>query len=157
MASRIEQRLAQLGIQLPGPGAPAGNYVPYVQVGALLYMAGQVCRLEGKMVYAGKVGRDLSVEDGQKAARLCALNLLAQLKAACDGDLDRVARCVRLAGFVNCGPDFREQPKVVNGASDLMVEIFGDAGKHARTAVGVASLPMDSAVEVEAIFQLRDS
>jgi enamine deaminase RidA (YjgF/YER057c/UK114 family) len=156
MTSRIEQRLSELGIKLPGPGAPGGNYVPFVQVGNLLFMAGQVCRSEGKMVYVGKVGRDVSVEDGQKAARLCALNLLAQLKAACNGDLDRVARCVRLGGFVNCGPDFLEQPKVVNGASDLMVEVFGDAGKHARTAVGVAALPMDSAVEVEAVFQLRD-
>lgn len=157
MTSRIEQRLTQLGVQLPGPGAPGGNYVPFVQVGVLLYMAGQVCRSEGKMAYVGKVGRDLSVEDGQKAARLCALNLLAQLKVACNGDLDRVERCVRLGGFVNCGPDFLEQPKVVNGASDLMVEVFGEAGKHARTAVGVAALPMDSAVEVEAVFQLRDS
>jgi enamine deaminase RidA (YjgF/YER057c/UK114 family) len=156
MASRIEQRLTELGIQLPGPGAPGGNYVPYVKVGNLLFMAGQVCRSEGKMVYVGKVGRDLTVEVGQKAARLCALNLLAQLKAACDGELDRVVRCVRLGGFVSCGPDFLEQPKVVNGASDLMVEVFGDAGKHARTAVGVAALPMDSAVEVEGIFQLRD-
>jgi enamine deaminase RidA (YjgF/YER057c/UK114 family) len=156
MASRIEQRLSELGITLPGPGAPGGNYVPYVQVGNLLFMAGQVCRADGKMMYVGKVGRDLPVEQGQKAARLCALNLLAQLNAACNGDLDRVVRCVRLSGFVNSPPDFLEQPKVVNGASDLMVEVFGDAGKHARTAVGVAALPMDSAVEVEAIFQLRD-
>lgn len=156
MALRIEQRITQLGIQLPGPGAPGGNYVPFVQIGNLVYMAGQVCRSEGKMVYVGKVGRDLSVEEGQKAARLCALNLLAQLKVACNGDLDRVVRCVRMGGFVNCTPDFTEQPKVINGASDLMVEIFGDAGKHARTAVGVAALPMDSAVEVEAIFQLQD-
>ena len=155
MTSRIEQRLAQLGIQVPGPGAPGGNYVPFVQVGNLLFMAGQVCRADGKMQYVGKVGRDLTVEEGQKAARLCALNLLAQLKAACNGDLDRVERCVRLGGFVNCGPDFHEQPKVVNGASYFLVEVFGDAGKHARTAVGVGSLPMDSAVEVEAIFQLR--
>jgi enamine deaminase RidA (YjgF/YER057c/UK114 family) len=156
MASRIEQRLSELGITLPEPGAPGGNYVPYVQVGNLLFMAGQVCRADGKMMYVGKVGRDLPVEQGQKAARLCALNLLAQLKVACNGDLDRVVRCVRLGGFVNSPPDFLEQPKVVNGASDLMVEVFGEAGKHARTAVGVAALPMDSAVEVEAIFQLRD-
>ncbi len=155
MPSRIEQRLSQLGITLPAPGAPGGNYVPFVKVGNLVFMAGQVCRAEGRMVYVGKVGRDLSVDDGQKAARLCALNLLAQLKAACDGDLDRVERCVRVGGFVNCGADFTEQPKVINGASDFMNEVFGDAGKHARTAVGVASLPMDSAVEVEAIFQLR--
>jgi enamine deaminase RidA (YjgF/YER057c/UK114 family) len=156
MASRIEQRLAQLGITLPAPGAPGGNYVPYVRAGNLLFMAGQVCRSEGRMAYVGKVGRDLSIEEGQKGARLCALNLLAQLKAACEGDLDRVERCVRLGGFVNCAADFLEQPKVVNGASDFLIEVFGDAGKHARTAVGVASLPMDSAVEVEAIFLLRD-
>ena len=155
MTSKIEQRLTELGIKLPAPGAPGGNYVPFVKVGELVFMAGQVARAEGKMAYVGKVGRDLTVEDGQKAARLCALNLLAQLKVACDGDLDRVERCVRLGGFVSCGPDFLEQPKVVNGASDLMIEVFGEAGKHARTAVGAVALPMDSAVEVEAVFQLR--
>jgi enamine deaminase RidA (YjgF/YER057c/UK114 family) len=155
MASSIEQRLSELGIKLPAPGAPGGNYVPFVVTDKVVFMAGQVCRSEGKMVYVGKVGRDLSVEDGQKAARVCALNLLAQLKVACGGDLDRVARCVRLGGFVNSPPDFLEQPKVVNGASDLMVAIFGENGKHARTAVGVAALPMDSAVEVEAIFLLK--
>jgi enamine deaminase RidA (YjgF/YER057c/UK114 family) len=154
MASMIEQRLTQLGITLPAPGAPGGNYVPFVRAGNLLFMAGQVTRMEGKMQYVGKVGREVSVEQGQKAARVCALNLLAQLKVACDGNLDRVVRCVRLGGFVNCVPEFNEQPKVVNGASDLMVEVFGERGKHARTAVGVGSLPMDSTVEVEAIFEL---
>jgi len=155
MASQIEQRLSERGIVLPTPGAPGGNYVPFVVAGNLVFMAGQVARADGKMAFVGKVGRDLTIEEGQKAARLCALNLLAQLKAACDGDLDRVARCVRLGGFVNCGPDFLEQPKVVNGASDLMMEALGDNGKHARTAVGVGSLPMDSAVEVEAVFLLK--
>lgn len=154
MSSRIDQRLAQLGIVLPPPGAPAGNYVPFVIAGDLVFMAGQVARSEGKMAYAGKVGRDLTVDQGQAAARLCALNLITQLKVACNGNLDRVARCVRLGGFVNCDPDFKEQPKVVNGASDLMIEVFGERGKHARTAVGVAALPADSAVEVEAVFQL---
>lgn len=154
MPTEIDKRLAQLGITLPAPGNPAGNYVPFVISGNLVFMAGQVARADGKMAYAGKVGKDLSVELGQAAARLCGLNLLAQLKLACDGNLDRVARCVRLGGFVNCGPDFKEQPKVVNGASDLMVEVFGDRGRHARAAVGVASLPGDSAVEVEAVFQL---
>ena len=154
MASTIDQRLTQLGITLPAPGAPGGNYVPFVRVGNLVFMAGQVTRLEGRMKYVGKVGREVSVEDGQKAARVCALNLLAQLKVACEGNLDRVARCVRLGGFVNCTPEFNEQPKVVNGASDFMIEVFGERGKHARTAVGVGSLPMDSTVEVEAIFEL---
>ncbi len=154
MASTIDQRLSQLGIKLPAPGAPGGNYVPFVRCGNLVFMAGQVTRMDGKMQYVGKVGRDVSVEDGQKAARVCALNLLAQLKVACDGNLDRVVRCVRLGGFVNCTPEFNEQPKVVNGASDVMVEVFGDRGTHARTAVGVGSLPMDSTVEVEAIFEV---
>ena len=155
MPSRIEARLSEIGITLPPPGAPGGNYVPFVVVGELAFMAGQVAREAGKMKYTGKVGRDLTVEQGQAAARLCAVNLLAQLKAACAGDLDRVERCVRLGGFVNSTPDFTEHPKVVNGASDLMVEVFGERGQHARTAVGVAALPMDSAVEVEAIFLLK--
>jgi len=155
MPSQIEQRLNELGITLPPPGAPAGNYVPFVVVGDIVYMSGQVAREAGKMKYVAKVGRDISIEDGQAAARLCAVNLLSQLKAACGGDLDRVERCVRLSGFVNSPPDFFEHPKVVNGASDLMVQVLGDRGQHARTAVGVAALPLDSAVEVEAIFQLR--
>lgn len=150
----IEKRLSELGITLPAPGAPGGNYVPFVTVGDIAYMAGQVARADGKIPYAGKIGRDLTVEQGQAAARICALNLLTQLKAACGGDLDRVVRCVRLTGYVNSDPNFKEQPKVVNGASDLMVEVFGERGKHARTAVGVAVLPVDSAVEVEAIFQI---
>ena len=154
MPSAVDKRLAELGIVLPSPGAPGGNYVPFVVAGDLVFMAGQVARTEGRMAYAGKVGRDLGIEQGQAAARLCALNLLAQLKVACNGNLDRVARCVRLGGFVNCAADFKDQPKVVNGASDLMIEVFGERGKHARTAVGVAALPSDSAVEVEAVFQL---
>jgi enamine deaminase RidA (YjgF/YER057c/UK114 family) len=155
MPSKIDALLAQRGITLPAPGAPAGSYVPFVTVGNLVFMSGQVARESGQMKYVGKVGRDLTVEQGQAAARLCATNLLAQLKVACSGDLDRIERCVRLSGFVNCGPDFLEQPKVVNGASELMLEVFGDRGQHARTAVGVSSLPLDSAVEVEAIFELR--
>jgi enamine deaminase RidA (YjgF/YER057c/UK114 family) len=155
MASEIEDRLAKLGIVLPPPGAPAGSYVPFVVAGNLVFMAGQVAREAGKMKYAGKVGGNLSIEQGQAAARLCATNLLAQLKAACGGDLGRVERCVRLGGFVNCLPDFVEHPKVINGASDLMNEVFGERGQHARTAVGVSSLPLDSATEVEAVFQLR--
>lgn len=153
MSSEVDKRLVELGIALPAPGAPGGNYVPYVIVGDLVFMSGQLARTEGKIVYAGKVGADLTVEQGQAAARLCALNLLTQLKAACGGNLDRVVRCVRVGGYVNCLPDFRDQPKVVNGASDLMIEVFGERGKHARTSIG-ATLPADSAVEVEAIFQL---
>jgi enamine deaminase RidA (YjgF/YER057c/UK114 family) len=155
MASTIEKRLDELGITLPPPGAPAGNYVPFVVVGDLVFMAGQVAREAGKMKYTGKVGRDLSIEDGQAAARLCAVNLLAQLKAACGGDLDRVERCVRVGGFVNSPPDFFDHPKVINGASDLIVAALGERGQHARTAVGVAALPLDSAAEVEAVFQLK--
>jgi enamine deaminase RidA (YjgF/YER057c/UK114 family) len=155
MASNIEKRLGELGITLPPPGAPGGNYVPFVIVGDLAFMAGQVAREAGKMKYTGKVGRDISIENAAQAARLCAVNLLAQLKVACSGDLDRVERCVRLGGFVNSPLDFFEHPKVINGASDLMVEVFGERGQHARTAVGVAALPMDSAVEVEAIFQIK--
>jgi len=155
MASNIDKRLGELGIALPPPGAPGGNYVPFVVVGDLAFMAGQVAREAGKMKYTGKVGRDISLEDGQAAARLCAVNLLAQLKAACSGDLDRVERCVRLGGFVNSPPDFFDHPKVVNGASDLMVQVFGERGQHARTAVGVAALPLDSAVEIEGVFQLK--
>src|SRR5215210_6176612 len=155
MASSIETRLKELGITLPPPGAPGGNYVPFIVVGNLAFMAGQVAREAGKMKFTGKVGRDLSVESGAEAARLCAINLLAQLKAACGGDLDRVERCVRLGGFVNSPPDFLEHPKVINGASDLMVQVFGERGQHARTAVGVAALPMDSAAEVEGIFQIK--
>ena len=155
MSSNIEKRLSEIGVTLPPPGSPAGNYVPYVVVGDLVFMAGQVAREAGKMKYAGKIGSEVSIEDGRAAARLCAVNLLAQLKAACGGDLDRVERCVRLGGFVNSPPDFTEHPKVINGASDLIVEVFGERGQHARTAVGVAALPLDSAVEVEAIFQLK--
>src|SRR5687768_4584584 len=152
MASSIEKKLADLGITLPPPGAPGGNYVPFVVVGNLAFMAGQVAREAGRMKYTGKIGRDLTIEQGQQAARLCTVNLLAQLKEACGGDLDRVERCVRLGGFVNSPPDFFDHPKVVNGASDLMVAVMGERGQHARTAVGVSALPLDSAVEIEAIF-----
>ena len=155
MAITVDSRLTQLGITLPPPGAPAGNYVPFVVVGTLVYLSGQVAREAGKMKYTGKVGDKLSVEAGQQAARLCAINLLSQLKAACNGNLNAVERCVRLSGFVNSTPDFLDHPKVINGASDLMVEVFGERGQHARTAVGAVALPLDSAVEVEAIFQLK--
>lgn len=154
MSGRIEARLKELGIELPAAVAPVANYVPYTVSGNLVIVSGQVTLWGGKAEYVGKLGRDLSVADGQKAARLCALNILAHVKNACGGDLDRMKRVLRLGGFVNCTPDFTEMPQVVNGASDLMVEIFGDAGKHARAAVGVASLPLGVAVEVEAMVEL---
>ena len=155
MKSIIENKLGLLKIVLPAPGSPGGNYVPAVIIEKLAYMSGQVTRVDGKLSFVGKLGRELSIEEGQQAARVCALNLLSQLKVVCGGDLDRVERCVRLTGYVNCIPDFAEQPKVINGASDLMVAVFGDAGRHARTAIGVSSLPGGVACEVDAIFQLK--
>lgn len=155
MSGNIASRLKQIGVTLPAAVAPAANYVPTVRTGDLLYVAGQVPMKDGKAEFVGKLGRDMSVAQGQQAARLCAINILAQVAGALDGDLDRVVRCVRLGGFVNAVPDFTEQPQVVNGASDLIVEVFGDAGKHARAAVGVGSLPRGVAVEVDAIFEVR--
>ena len=155
MAGRIDARLKELGIELPQASTPAANYVPYVRTGNLLFMAGQICVWNGEIKFRGKVGRALSMEQGQEAARICALNLIAQAKAALGGDLDRIARVVRLGGFVNSVETFTDQPLVVNGASDLMVQVFGDAGKHARTAVGTNVLPRDVAVEVEAVFEVR--
>jgi enamine deaminase RidA (YjgF/YER057c/UK114 family) len=153
--SRIEQRLAELKIELPNPASPVANYIPAVRSGNLLFVSGQVCQWNGERRFVGKVGGEVSLEDGKQAARLCALNLLAQTKRFLDGDLDRVKRVVRLGGFVNAVPSFADQPQVVNGASDLMVEIFGDAGRHARTAVGVGSLPGNVAVEVDAVFEIE--
>jgi enamine deaminase RidA (YjgF/YER057c/UK114 family) len=155
MPGKIEARLRELKLELPAASTPAANYVPYVRTGNLLFMAGQIPVWNGERRFIGKLGRDFSVEQGQEAAKLCALNLVAQLRAALDGDLDRVVRCVRLGGFVNSMPDFIQQPQVVNGASDLMVALFGDAGRHARTAVGTNVLPADVAVEVEGTFEVR--
>lgn len=154
MAGRIASRLVECGIVLPGAAPPAGAYVPFVVSGSTLYVSGQLPMVGGQMRYVGKVGIGLTIADGQAAARLCALNLLAQAEAACGGDLDRVARCVKLGGFVNAGPDFTDHPKVLNGASELMVQVLGEAGRHVRFAVGAASLPLDAAVEVEAVFEL---
>ena len=154
MSGAIEARLKELGIELPAPAAPIANYVPFATGGKLVFIAGQICQWNGERRYVGKLGREISIADGQQAARLCALNILAQLRAAAGGDLDRVARCLRLGGFVNCAPDFTDMPQVVNGASDLMVEVFGDRGRHARAAVGSSSLPGGVAVEVEATFEL---
>ena len=154
MAGTVDKKLSELGIVLPTPATPVANYIPFVRVGALLFVSGQIC-LDGggKLVAKGKLGAGVSLEDGQKAARACAINVLAQVKAAL-GDLDKVVRVVRLGGFVNSAPDFLDGPKVLNGASDLMVAAFGDKGRHARTTVGVASLPSDAAVEVEGVFEV---
>lgn len=149
-----DARLASLKIELPQPAAPAANYVPYVVSGNLVFVAGQITIWNGEVRYIGRVGENLSLEDGVAAARLCGLNIIAQVRAACGGSLDRVKRCVKLGGFVNCTPDFINQPQVINGASDLMVEVFGDAGKHARFAVGANVLPRGVAVEVDAIFEI---
>ena len=155
MTGTIASRLNAMGVSLPTPVAPAANYVPAVRSGNLLFIAGQVPVRDGKPEFVGKLGAGLSVEQGHQAARLCAINILAQVASALDGDLDRVVRCVRLGGFVNAVPEFTEQPQVINGASDFIVEVFGEAGKHARAAVGVGSLPRGVAVEVDAIFEVR--
>lgn len=154
MAGQINARLKELGITLPPANAPAANYVPFVRTGDLLFVSGQIPMKDGNAAFVGTVGGDLSLEDGAAAARTCGLAVLAQVAAALDGDLDRVVRCVKLTGFVASTPDFTGHPQVVNGASDLMVEIFGDAGRHSRAAVGMASLPRGVAVEVEAIFEI---
>lgn len=151
--SVIENRLKELNIELPTPPLPVASYVPFVQTGNQVLISGQISIDETGGI-KGKLG-ELSLEEGQKAARICGLNLLAQLKAACDGDLDRVVRVVKLGGFVNVAPDFDPIPAVINGCSDLMVEVFGDKGKHARSAVGVANLPLGFAVEVDGIFEIK--
>ena len=154
MSGRIEARLAELGIELPPPAKPAANYVPTVRTGNLVYVAGQVPMVNGEFLYRGKLGREFSVEEGQACARLVAINIIAQLKAACEGDLDRVRRAVKLNGFVNCVPDFEEQPHVINGASALMIEVFGESGRHARSAVGTPGLPFGVAVEIDGVFEV---
>ena len=151
---QFEKKLAELGISLPAATAPAANYVPFVQSGSLLFISGQIPFRDGNLAYLGRVGETVSVEDGYLAARLCAINLIAQIKAA-TADLQQVRRIVRLGGFVNCTADFTDQPKVVNGASDLFVEVFGELGRHARSAVGCPSLPLGVAVEVDAVVELR--
>jgi enamine deaminase RidA (YjgF/YER057c/UK114 family) len=153
--SRIDDRLRELGIELPEPSQPGANYVPAVRAGDLLFLTGQLSQWNGERRFVGKLGREYCVEEGQQAARLCALNLIAHLRQALEDDLDRVARCVRIAGYVNSAPDFTGQSQVINGASDLFVEVFGDAGRHARMAVGVSALPYDVAVEVEGVFEVR--
>jgi enamine deaminase RidA (YjgF/YER057c/UK114 family) len=148
------KRLSDLGVTLPETPAPVANYVPFTQVGNLVHVSGQIPVHADGMV-TGKVGRDLDAAAGAEAARLCAINLLAQVKAACGGDLDRLVRVVKLVGFVNSTDDFTDQPKVINGASDFMVEALGDAGRHARSAVSAAALPLGVAVEIEGIFEIK--
>ena len=152
---RVDARLAALGIELPRPSAPGANYVPFVRSGNLVFLTGQLAQWNGERRFVGKLGREFGVAEGQAAARLCALNLIAHLKVAAAGDLDRVVQTVRLAGYVNSTPEFTDQSKVMNGASDLFVEVFGDAGTHTRMAVGVSALPYDVAVEVEGLFEIR--
>ena len=155
MTGTVETRLKSLGIEILQAPVPVANYVPFTVSGNLVFVSGQGTLVDGELQYIGKLGRDFTVEDGYRAARLCAVNVLAQLRTACDGDLDRVTRVLRVGGFVNSMPDFTAQPKVVNGASDLFVEAFGEIGRHARTAIGVPSLPDDIAVEVDAFFEVR--
>jgi enamine deaminase RidA (YjgF/YER057c/UK114 family) len=154
VAGTIERKLAELGIALPEARPPVANYVPFVRTGNVMVVSGQLCLDEnGRLVASGRLGAEVSLEDGVRAARACAINLFAQIKAGL-GDLDKVQRVVRLGGFINSAPGFRDGPKVMNGASDLMVEVFGERGRHARTTVGVAALPMDAAVEVEGTFEV---
>ena len=150
----IETKLEELGLSLPAVAAPAANYVPYVISGKSIFVSGQIPFLNGEKMHMGRVGEDLSAEDGAAAAQACALNILAQVNDAVDGDWSKVVRCVKLGGFVNCTPDFTDQPLVINGASNLIGEVMGDAGKHARFAVGAPSLPLGVAVEIDAIFEL---
>lgn len=152
--SQFEKTLAAMGVSLPDAPAPAANYVPWVRAGDMLYVSGQIAR-EGDRLLTGKLGADMDVAAGAHAARSCAIALLAQVKAACEGDLDRLVRVVRLTGFVNSTPEFTEQPQVINGASDFLGEALGEAGKHARVAVSAASLPFGVAVEIDGIFQIR--
>ncbi len=154
MAELVEVKLAELGIVLPKPAAPIATYVPYVTTGDLVAISGQLPLLDGKVSVTGKLGGTVPLEQGQQAAQRCFINLLAQLKAACDGDLDRVRRVVRLGGFIACTPEFTRHAEIMNGASDLAVAVFGEAGRHARTTVGVPSLPLDAAVEVEGLFEI---
>jgi enamine deaminase RidA (YjgF/YER057c/UK114 family) len=154
MPSPIERRLAELGISLPAAPAPAANYVPYQLSGDQIIVSGQLPMENGQVAVQGRLGATVPLEAGQRAARLCALNLLAQVRAACKGEIRRPIRCLRLGVFVAATPEFKDHPKVANGASDLMVEVLGEAGRHARFAVGVAGLPLDAAVEIEGLFEL---
>jgi len=153
MAGNIDARLQKLGITLPTANKAVANYVPYVITGNLIYTSGQITMLDGELKYIGRLGENLSVEDGMAAARLCGLHLISQVKEALGGDLDRVTRIIKLGGFVNSMPEFTDQPQVINGASNLMVEVFGEKGQHARSAVGVAALPLGVSVEIDGVFE----
>ena len=157
MAGRVDAKLDMLGIALPAPMAPMANYVPFTVSGSLVVVSGQVPAQGGEIAYAGKLGEAVSVEDGQAAAKLCMVNVLAQLRMACGGDLDRVRRVLRLGGFIASGPFFTQHAVVMNGASDLAVAVFGEAGRHARTTIGVPALPGDAAVEVDGLFEIEPS
>jgi enamine deaminase RidA (YjgF/YER057c/UK114 family) len=150
----ITARLSELGVVLPDAPAPAANYVPFVVAGGLVHVSGQIA-MDASGMIKGKLGETMQAEEGAQAARACAISLLAQVRAACGGDIDRLVRAVKLVGFVNSTPDFTDQPKVINGASDFLVEVLGDAGRHARSAVSAASLPFGVAVEIEGIFEIR--
>ena len=149
----IEEKIKSIGIKLPNPPSPAGSYIPVVKSGNLLYVSGQIPMEDGKVVFTGKVS-DTNIETAQKSARICAINILAQLKKEL-GDLEKISRIIRLSGFVNSGPEFTQQPKVINAASDLFYEIFGEGGKHSRIAVGVSSLPLNSMTEIDAIVEIK--
>lgn len=152
--STIETRLAELGVTLPDAPAPAANYMPFVQTGNTVYVSGQIS-MTAEGLILGKLGDDMETADGAAAARTCAIGLLSQVKKACGGDLDRLVRVVKLTGFVNSTGDFTQQPQVINGASDFLVEVLGDAGRHARSAVSAAALPLGVAVEIEGIFEIK--
>lgn len=154
MTGKIDARLRELGITLPPPSPAVANYVPFVVTGSLVFISGQLPMEGGKLQFPGKVGATVSVEDAKKAARLCGINLLSQVKQAAGGDLDRVSRCVKLGGMVNAVPEFSQHSAIINGASDVIADAFGEAGRHCRVAMGAGSLPLDASVEVEAIFEL---
>jgi len=154
MSGPITTRLAELGIEFPEPAAPAANYIPFVVTGNLIFVSGQITVWNGELRHIGRLGENIDIDEGYQAARLCGLNLIAQAKAAAQGDLDKIKRVVKLGGFVNSTPDFTDQPKVINGTSDLMAEVFGEGGKHARFAVGAPTLPLGVAVEVDGVFEL---
>ena len=151
----IDEKLKDLGIELPTPMKPVANYVPWVKTGKLVFVSGQGAMVGGNVQFPGKLGGNVSLADGVTSAKLTAINIMAQLREAADGDLSKVKRIVKLVGFVSCTPEFTDHPKVINGASDLMVAVFGERGRHARSAVGVPSLPLDFSVEIEAIAELE--
>ena len=153
MPGTIENRLRELGVTLPAAPSAVANYVPFVRAGALVFVAGQIPIADGEIVHRGACGAERTAEEGAQAARLCGLNILAQVRAACEGDLDRVIRCVKLGGYVNATADFIDHPTVINGASELIVEVFGEAGRHARIALGASNLPLGVTVEIDAVFE----